>query len=179
MELLSLRMQLAVDGVELGEFFHASEERQAVRDRVFSIIKSSDVVVDAVVLDKKKTLPGIAENHDTFYKLAWKLLFKYISEERLKDESEIFIAASSIGTKREKTLFRQALQSVALAHSGNKKVATAFWAAGSHPLLQVADYCSWAIQRWKERDDNRSWVLIESKVKSCFEPFKDSEKTYY
>lgn len=179
MELLSLRMQLAVDGAELGEFFHASEERQAVRDRVFSIIQSSDLIIDAVVLDKRKTLPGIAKNHDIFYKLAWKLLFQYVSEQRLKEESEIFIAASSIGTKREKILFRQALQSVALAHSRDKKVATAFWAAGSHPLLQVADYCSWAIQRWKEKDDDRSWILIEPKVQSCFEPFKLSEKTYY
>jgi hypothetical protein len=43
----------------------------------------------------------------------------------------------------------------------------------------IADYCAWAIQRWKERDDDRSWVLIKDKVSSLYEPFASLTKLYY
>jgi hypothetical protein len=53
------------------------------------------------------------------------------------------------------------------------------WPAESDPCLQIADYCTWAIQRARERADPRSYVLIEDKIASEFEPFARSTKLYY
>ena len=55
---------------ELGtnlEYFHAAEDRQAVRDEVFSIIQNLDNIrADSVVVDKRKTGPSI-RSIDKFY----------------------------------------------------------------------------------------------------------------
>ena len=45
--------------------------------------------------------------------------------------------------------------------------------------LQVADYCSWAVQRAWEMGDYRSMVLIESKVKHVGDLFKNGKMVYY
>lgn len=88
MSLFELRHQLVVEGAEIrDDGFHATDDRQAVRDRVFPIIQAAEVVIDAVVLDKRKTLPRIAGNEHYFYKLDWHFLFRHVmqkEQERLK-----------------------------------------------------------------------------------------------
>jgi hypothetical protein len=42
----------------------------------------------------------------------------------------------------------------------------AYWPALSNPCLQVADYCCWAVQRKWERNDRRSFNLIEQFIAS-------------
>ncbi len=49
----------------------------------------------------------------------------------------------------------------------------------SHPMLQVADYCCWAINRkWKD-GDLRSFSKIESVVLTEFDVFRGGKKEYY
>lgn len=55
----------------------------------------------------------------------------------------------------------------------------AFWPAASDPCLQVADYCSWALQRKWEVADLRSYNLIAPKVQSEFDLFAAGKTTYY
>ena len=45
----------------------------------------------------------------------------------------------------------------------------AFWPAASDPCLQVADYCTWAVQRKWEREDRRSYELIEPKIATDYD----------
>lgn len=170
-QLLELRHRLALEGVETAETgFHATEDKQAIRDRVFPVVQAAKLEIDAVVLDKRKTLPRIAADEGYFYQLAWHLLFQYVAPRRCDPNDDLLVVGSSLGTKARKTRFYNALTSVVQQHAICRSYATAFWAAASHPCLQVADYCAWAIQRWKERGDDRSYVLIQPQVKSCFEP---------
>jgi hypothetical protein len=179
-ELLDLRHELALEGADLFEGgFHASEEKQAIRDRVFPIVQKAELEIHAVVLDKRKTEPRIAANEWYFYQLAWHFLFKYLASKCLLPGEPVLVVGSSLGTKARKERFRAGLQSVVNQNTRQALVKMAFWSASSHPCLQLADYCAWAIQRWKERGDDRSWVLIQPKVKSCFEPFQNSNQTYY
>jgi hypothetical protein len=55
----------------------------------------------------------------------------------------------------------------------------AFWPAESDPCLQVADYCTWAIQRKWERGDTRSYDLIEDKIESEFDAWEIGANHYY
>ena len=55
----------------------------------------------------------------------------------------------------------------------------ACWPAAIDPALQVADYCSWAIQRKWERGDARSYASIANKVKSEFDLFERGKVIYY
>ncbi len=179
-QLLDLRHTLAAQGAELLDIgFHAAEDKQYVRDFVYQLVQRIPLDIDAVVLDKRKTQPHIAANEGYFYQLAWHLLFKYMAPRRFTINDDVFLVGSSLGTKAKKIRFGNALASVVRQHVVCRSYTTAFWTTASHPCLQIADYCAWAIQRWKERGDNRSYVLIQGQVQSCFEPFLLSNVLYY
>jgi hypothetical protein len=55
---------------------------------------------------------------------------------------------------------------------------TGFAQAMSDPCLQAADYLTWAVQRKYERDDSRSYDLIEPLIRSEFEPFSTGDTQY-
>ena len=55
----------------------------------------------------------------------------------------------------------------------------AFWAYESDPCLQIADYCTWAIQRKWEGNDPRSHVLIADKIRSEFDVWQRGTTYYY
>jgi len=179
-ELIELRYRLACEGAEIFDTgFHATEEKQAVRDRVYPLIQSAQLDIDSVVLEKRKTLPRISSNEGYFYQLAWYLLFKHLAPIRCTPNDDLLVIGSTLGIQARKTRFKNAIASVVQQHSICKSHATAFWTASSHPCLQVADYCAWAIQRWKEHGDARSYVLIQPQVRTCFEPFAGSAAVYY
>lgn len=179
-ELLDLRHALAYEGAELAhDGFHASEDKQAVRDLVFKLISTHEVKIDAVILEKRKAHPRIASHDAHFYQLAWHLLFKHIATRCFPDNEQGLVVAGSLGTKKKLMGFSKALSEVVRQHRQPDLVKTASWAASSHPCLQVADYCCWAIQRKFEQGDDRSYVLIQPKISSCFEPFRRGSTNYY
>lgn len=55
----------------------------------------------------------------------------------------------------------------------------AFWPAETDPCLQVADYCTWALQRKWERGDERSYELIRAKIRSEYDVWKTGTTYYY
>jgi len=179
-ELMHLRRQLVWEGVASNqEHFHATEDSQPVRDRVFSLIGQHKFRIDATVLEKPKALPRIRPDDLTFYKYAWYYHLKYISPRAIAKGDELLISAASIGTKKKRAAFLGALQDVAVQSINGTPYKTAFWSASSDPCLQVADYCAWAIQRKWERQDERSYSLISDKIQSEYELFKTGTKTYY
>ena len=171
--LLNLRHELAYEeSSELWESgFHACEDKQPIRDRVYPIISQSDIRIDSVILDKSKTHKRIADDEHYFYQLAWHLLFKYIAKHCFPDGEKGLVIAGTLGTKQKKERFRKSIADVVGQHRHPTLIKTAFWPASSHPGIQLADYCCWAIQRWKESNDERSYVLVKSKIGSCYEPF--------
>src|SRR5690242_7462023 len=73
---------LKLDFIELGlgiEYFHASEDRQAVRDKVFETIFKhlSDLRLDSLIVEKRKTGPSLQEE-TAFYPRMIGYLLKYI-----------------------------------------------------------------------------------------------------
>ena len=53
-ELVNLRRELAWDGFELGDYFHATKDKQAVRDRVYAAITRHPFTVQATIMEKSK-----------------------------------------------------------------------------------------------------------------------------
>lgn len=51
-DLIALRRELALEGNSVRGSFHASNDRQSVRDRVFSVILRHDFEIHATILDK-------------------------------------------------------------------------------------------------------------------------------
>ena len=168
-ELSELRRKLAWDRVDLlMKGFHATEDKQRVRDAVFDILQKHDFRIDTTILEKRKTQPHWRESDTIFYKYAWYYHMKYVVPKLVTNQDEMLVVASSIGTNKKAAIFYDKIQEVMSQVSAIKTFRTAFWKASSDLCLQIADYCCWAIQRKWESDDNRSYQLIASKIKSEF-----------
>lgn len=176
--LLSLRRELGWKGMHLDRVFHATEDPQAVRDEVFELLSTMDFRVDATILEKRKAQAHLQNEH-AFYKMAWYLHFKYVAPRIAHRSDRLFVAAASLGTKKKRGAFHTAVDDVVRQVSPCRSHRVAFWPAASDPCLQVADYCTWAIQRAWERGDDRSRALIESKISSEFDVWQSGSQYFY
>ncbi len=176
-DLLALRRDLGWRGLHLDRVFHATEDPQAVRDEVFALLTDMDCWVDATILEKAKAQSHLrSEAH--LYKMAWYLHFKHLAR-RLDASDRLFVAASSLGTKKARGALHTAVDDVVRQLSPCRSHRVAFWPADSDPCLQVADYCTWAIQRKWERADDRSHSLISPKIRSEFDVWRRGDVNYY
>lgn len=180
-ELTTLHRELAWQGASLDSAFHATEDKPVVRDQVFSLLQRVDFRFDATILEKPKTLPRIAADPERFYKQAWFLHFKYVAPRILSRDDELLVVAATLGTKKRKKAFLAAVDDVvwqsAWQRTLNYQVAS--WPAESDPCLQAADYCTWAVQRKYERNDDRSYQLIQNKIATEFRPFDMGTQVFY
>lgn len=128
-------------------------------------------------------LTTITANHcevgDRLLKLAWFLHFKHVARRIARPTDRLFVAAASLGTKKKRGTFHAAVDDVVRQVSPCRSHRVAFWPAASDPCLQVADYCTWAIQRRWERNDDRSHTLIRSKIQSEFDVWQRGTTLYY
>jgi hypothetical protein len=177
-DLLQLRRELGWRGVHLDSVFHATEDPQAVRDEVFEVLGSGDFRIDATILEKSKARVHL-QNERSLYKMAWYLHFKHVAPEVATKADRMFVVASSLGTKKKRGTFHEAVDDVVAQVSPCASHRVAFWPAASDPSLQVVDYCVWAIQRKWERDDRRSYDLIKDKIKSEFDVWSIGRRHYY
>ena len=178
--LLSLRRQLAWEGHRQGtDDFHATEELQAVRDRVFAELVQWNFQVDCTVLEKRKALPHLAADDVKFYRMAWYLHFKHVAPLVARRGDELLVMGASLGTKKKRANFHQAIEDVVDRATNGVDFRTVSWSGASDPCLRVADYCCWALQRKWERGDERSYDLIRPKIRSEFDAFRKGSKLYY
>jgi hypothetical protein len=181
-QVLALRRELAWEGVLLDQF-HATADRQWIRDRVFDLIAQTNLRFDATILDKKKAQDDLREDPLYFYKLAWYLHFKYVATQIADSNDELLVVASSLQIKRKqkstKAGVHEAVTEVVTQVSPTITCHCAFSPSVSDPCLQVADYLTWAIQRKYETGDLRSYDQVKHLVESEFEPFKRGTRLYY
>jgi hypothetical protein len=177
-DLLELRRTLGWKGLHLDSVFHASPDPQAVRDEVFDLLDGADFRVDATIFEKRKAQPHL-QSETGLYKIAWFLHFQYVAPQIATKADRLFVVAASLGTKKERGLFHNAVDDVVQQVSPCRSYRVAFWPMESDPCLQVADYCTWAIQRKWEGNDPRSYELIKSKIASEFEVWAGGSTHYY
>lgn len=164
-ELLELRRDLAWRGKHLTEVFHATDDPQSVRDEVFAIIAAADFRIDATLLEKSKAYDYL-RSEMRLYKLAWFLHFKHVAPQIVNTQDRLLVVAAGFGVKRQRADFRDAVHDVVNQVSKCRSHQVAAWPANHDPCLQIADYCTWAIQRKWERGDTRSYDLIAEKIAS-------------
>jgi len=177
-DLLHLRRELGWRGLHLDQHFHATEDPQAVRDEIFDLLGRSNFRVDATILEKRKAQPHL-QSERALYKMAWYLHFKHVAPLVATRHDRLMVMAASLGTKKKRSAFHRAVDDVVEQVAPCHSYRVAFWSMESDPCLQVADYCTWAIQRKWERGDTRSYDLIEKKIKSEKDIWRIGSKLYY
>jgi Protein of unknown function (DUF3800) len=177
--LLRLRRELAWEKMPIGDCFHAAEDRQGVRDRVFAAVRNEHFRVDATILEKAKAQAHIRKTDDTFYKYAWWYHFKHIGPQVAYRADELHINTASVGTKKGQAIYTNAVNNVVQQVLSGVKWVTTFTPAACDPCLQLADYCTWAIQRKWEKNDERSYALIQGRIASEFNLWRTGRTYYY
>lgn len=178
-DLHDLRYEMIHNGLPLNGYFHATEDKQAVRDGVFEVLARNKFTVDVTILEKAKAKPSIRRTDEYFYQHAWYFHLKYFADRSFQADDDLTVICSTLGTKKKSKAFREAVENV-VTQTCDFRVKRRVLA---HPCatdvcLQAADYALWAVMRDIEQGDDRSRVLIEDKIRSVFQLF-DWGRTYY
>ncbi|MBB4351594.1 DUF3800 domain-containing protein [Aliirhizobium cellulosilyticum] len=174
-----LRHKLIWEGKDAGDFFHATVQKQEIRDRVFETILGHKFMVQATICEKAKAQPQVRADKARFYKYPWFYHLKHGLARHIPEDTELLVTTASLGTKREKLTFTNALDDVMRQTVRNGKWAVDFRPSQADPCLQLADYCAWAIQRKWERGDTKSYDLIADRITYEFDMWKHGTKLYY
>lgn len=177
--LTALRHDLVREGVELGDCFHATTDAQEVRDRVYTVLSDTDFRIQATICEKSKAEPQVTVSKARFYKYPWFYHFKHGVAPRLRDDDRLLVTAASIGTKKERRTYTNALEDVVQQSAAHVNWAVDFRPALADPCLQAADYCAWAIQRKWERGDPKSYDLMKPKITYEYELWRHGTRHYY
>lgn len=178
-ELLRLRRELAWAGIELGDFFHATEDKQIVRDAVFNTITEHNFSIQATIMEKAKAQPQVRQSKPTFYQYGYFFHFKYGVAPQLGANTEVLVTTASLGTKNERVAFESSVEDVMNQTQRTRAWKTDFMPCHADPCLQVADYCAWAIQRKWERNDVRSYRLIAKRITYEYDLWSHGNKLFY
>jgi hypothetical protein len=177
--LIRLRRELAWKGADLGDYFHACTDKQAVRDAVFETILRHPFTVQATIMEKTKAQPQVRQTKPRFYQYGWYYHFKHGTHGEMLKDHEALITAACLGTKKERIAFESAVDDVMRQTMRVKEWKTDFMPAASDPGLQVADYCAWAIQRKWESGDLRSYELLANRISYEYDLFAKGTTHHY
>jgi hypothetical protein len=151
------------------EYFHATEDRQAVRNSVFAIIRRHLHLlhVDTLLVEKTKTPPSLRSDTRFYPETLGNLLRHIVSHLDPAALSTLVVMTDRIPVNKKRQSIEKAVKETLAAtlppaipyrvlHHDSKSCAG----------LQVADYINWAIFRNAERGDPRSFDLIKAAIRS-------------
>lgn len=180
-QLDGLSDRLLLSGFPGNGAFHASEDRQAVRDRVFPLLMEVDFQVHITAIEKRKVAPERRESDAAFYGYAWHLHIVNLLT-RVAPGDQLFVIAAALQTKQSRRHFLQGVQH-AVEQSQPRGVTTRvyFWRDESDRCLQAADYCLWAASRLLEQGDSRAKAQLGGRLDgtTIFKPLAGSQRIYY
>jgi hypothetical protein len=166
--------------MEESGYFHATEDLQEVRNKVFDCLVNIDEIrIDTVIAQKNKAHPKFYKKDGDFYKLLAETGLKYILNRAYWDNCDhIIFIFSSLFEKRKRGVIKQTFKAFIKA---NARISFSLYFHSNQCDLcnQAADYYGWAIYRKWEIDDQRSYNLIQKSIKSEFNIFEKGTFFYY
>jgi hypothetical protein len=176
-DLLALRRDLDRSGFPIHDGFHATEDKQPVRNEVFKLLAARAIRADATYYTKRRVYSRIQADQDYFYKWAWFYHLSYVLPRIVPANVDPLMAIATLGHKKKRQLYGEALRDVVKQSLRRSAVGQlgrltqphcAYWSAASHPCLQAADYYTWALGRRLEGGDRRSYDLIRHQVQKLY-----------
>ncbi len=177
--LYRLKHELVLAGQDI-EYFHATEDQQFIRDRVFEILAGGKYELDTVTVEKEKIHPSL---HDEarFYPMMCRCLLQYaLRRYEWRGFESFVIFTDALNVKRKGEAIQKGLKEGLRSVVGRGKAFHLFHhASKSHFYLQAVDYCNWAVYVKWERGEVRPYQMIQQKLKSEFEIFREGTIRYY
>lgn len=180
-ELATLKYALLEEGLDAGkceDCFHATTDKQTTRDKVYAIIQSSnDFEVHSIVVRKNRVNPSLYKFGP--YYIAYRTMLKYMLAFRKPDRLHIIVDTPP--DKAQQAALKKSLKARADEIIASRKIPYTIdhHKSGCHALLQVADYCAWAIMKKWQSGDMRSYNLISGRIRNEFDIYVNGDKDYY
>jgi hypothetical protein len=166
-DLTDLKYDFIEQGVEL-EYFHASEDRQQVRNEVFKTINKhfKNTEIDSLIVEKRKINSDFYSEIKFYPLMLGCLLDVVLKRFDLNNYYKILIFTDAIPVKSKKKAVEKSIKKIlsnilpesieySIMHHSSK----------SNFDLQITDYCNWAIYRKWDKNDERSYNLIKGYIK--------------
>jgi hypothetical protein len=177
-----LRYDLLERGVDVAEFFHATEDKQIVRDGVFEIIKNnlSGIRIDSLIVEKAKTCPSLRELEEFYPRMLGYLLRYVLKGYKLSDYAEVLVFLASLHTGKQKRAVQKAIKkNLSKMLPPESKYRIIYQSAKCNFDIQIADYCTWAIFKKWASQEYRPYKMIMRAVHSEFDIFQNGTTLYY
>jgi hypothetical protein len=152
-----------------GFYFHANEDPPEVRERFFKFIKTLDCSAEIVVARK---IPAMfAKNHNNCESEFYADLLSHLLKNKLKLGRKVVLNIAERGACTKNTNLELALNKAAERFTKTRDkseiASQVVFNVQNHttePLLNVADYFCWAVQRVFERGDTRYYDYLQDKI---------------
>jgi len=158
----------------------ASEDRQWMRDLVFDFLATGigSLRVDAVAVEKAKLHPDLRAQQAFYHRFLASLVANVIGDQRLSfDRLFVFMDTIPVALKR-KAVVGGLKQATASLIPGIPYEVAEFDSRADH-LLQLADYCGWALYVARTRQETRPLDKIRPFVASDVDVLKSQTTRYY
>lgn len=182
-EMADYRYDLLEFGLDK-QHLHCCEDNRHVRERVFSIISNhlDDIRLDTLIVEKRKTNPTI-QPEKRFYPKMMGYVLRYAfnaARNNGKAIDSVMVVTDQIPIKKKRRAIEKAIKttlgamlpadfSYSVYHHDSK----------AHAMLQVTDYCNWALFRKWESGDSQYYDLIKPAIKSEFDIFRTGTTHFY
>ena len=182
LELHAVKHEVIDQGIDI-EYFHAAEDRQPVRDRVFNVISGlTHLRIDSIIVEKSKVDPNLRPLN-RLYPTMVEYLLQYPFDPRGIDVTRfdkvlIFMDRES-ARAREKEALTKAVKLSLARHLRGVPYTLSMHSSASHPYLQIVDYCSWAVYVKWERGEIRPFNQIKNLVRSEFLIYQNKKAKWY
>jgi hypothetical protein len=185
-----IKYELMKNGINL-EYFHAAEDKQIVRNQVYSFIERlEDIEIDSIIVQKNKTNPSLyistkkkkPKKGEKLYTKVLQNLLQYIfcRYDNSTKIDQVVVVLSSIFDANKRKLIEKTIK-VYLKQIYSKPFYLYFHENRSDKNTQIADYCCWAIYRKWTDGEIRPYNAVKkgNKIKSEFDIFKTGSTLYY
>lgn len=176
-EFAALKYELLAQGRCLSRF-HACEDAQEVRNRVFAILKASPhYAVHSIIVRKNRVNPTLHKYG--VYSIAYRTLLKYLIWKRKIDRLHMIV--DTVPDKSQQVALKENLKKRAeeVLTSAQIPFTIDHHDSSAHALLQAADYCAWAIYRKWHSKDMRSYEHIQQRIRNEFDIYAQGDQVYY
>lgn len=156
-------------GLEL-EHFHAAEDRQVVRNQVFSALAGvGGFEFDVLVAEKSRTPAELRDPFEFYAHLGYVLVDSVL--ERFRDLDEpVVVITDSLPLQRKSKALAKAFRAAIKDSLGGRPFCIVHHNSATHAGLQAVDYFTWAVQR-RLRGDDRAYRLIQRWIRAEWEAF--------
>ena len=178
--LSDLKYDLIEQGITIDRF-HATEDRQEVRNRVFNTIRShlAGVRVDSVIVEKRKTGPSLRPV-EKFYPKMLGILLRYVVQGHANTPfKEVIVITDSLPVKKKEEAIKKGIKETLVRVLPDTKYRIFHHESKSNIDLQIVDYFNWAIYKKWTDGDCRSYDLIKSVVRTEFDVFQIGTTLWY